>query len=69
MIEINCSTKDEADQVIGAFDMLLYSVPDEVNPVPYNNISVNINGDPYEEWKTFVDGLNLIESLQMKGMM
>lgn len=64
MIEINCSTKDEADQVIGAFDMLLSSVPDEVNPVPYNEISVNINGDPYEEWKTFVDVLNLIESLQ-----
>jgi hypothetical protein len=34
MITINCSTKDEADQVIGAFD-IAYSVPEFDISFPY----------------------------------
>lgn len=66
MIQINCTTKEEADQVIGAFDILLYSVPEEAIPVPYEEISINVNGEPYEEWGSFVGGLKAIDSL-MKG--
>lgn len=63
MIDINCSTKDEADQVIGAFDIAC-SVPDFDISVPYDQISISVNGEPYEEWGSFVNGLKLIESLQ-----
>ena len=63
MIQINCTTKEEADQVIGAFDILLYSVPEEAIPVPYEEISINVKGEPYEEWGSFVDGLKAIDSL------
>ena len=66
MIEINCKSKDEADQVIGVLDILI-SVPDFDIPIPYERISVNVNGEPYEEWGSFVNGLNLIKTLQERN--
>lgn len=65
MITINCSTKDEADQVIGAFD-IAYSVPEFDISFPYEQISISVNDVPYKEWGTFVNGLKFIESLQRK---
>lgn len=62
MITINCSTPEEADQVIGAFDIAC-SVPDEIYSVPYENISIDVNGEPYEEWGSFVNGLKLLDSI------
>lgn len=61
MIWINCSNKDEADKVVGAFDIAI-SVPD--NDFPYENILVTVNGEPYEEWGSLVNGLTQIEELQ-----
>ena len=63
MITINCSTKDEVDKVIGVFDTAL-SVPEFDMSIPYEQISINVNGVPYKEWGAFVNVLKLIESLQ-----
>ena len=63
MININCSTKEEADKVIGVFD-IFYSVLDNDISIPYEKISVTVNNEPYQEWDSFVDGLKLIENLQ-----
>lgn len=63
MININCSTKEEADKVIGVFD-IFYSVLDNDISIPYEEISVTVNNEPYQEWDSFVDGLKLIENLQ-----
>jgi hypothetical protein len=45
MIRVDCSTQEEADNVIEAFDMLLCSVPDEANPILYEQVSVSVNGE------------------------
>lgn len=57
MISVNCTNKEEADQVIEAFEILLYSVPEEVISDLYEDISINVNGEPYNEWASLVDGL------------
>ena len=66
MITINCSTKDEADQVIGAFDIAIANsvLYPETSIPPYEEISVSVNDVPYDKWSTFVNGLKFIESLQ-----
>ena len=63
MITINCTSTEEADQVIGAFDIVC-SVPDKDIPIPYEKIFISVNDEPYAEWGSFVNGLRLIESLQ-----
>lgn len=62
MIAINCSTNDEAEIVMEAIDLAL-SVSDFEKSVSIDDISINVNGEPYDEWGSFVNGMNMINAL------
>lgn len=62
MIMINCSTNDEAEIVMEAIDLAL-SVSDFEKYVSIDDISINVNGEPYDEWGSFVNGMNMINAL------
>ena len=62
MIAINCSTNDEAEIVMEAIDLAL-SVSDFEKSVSIDDISINVNGEPYNEWGSFVNGMNMIDAL------
>ena len=63
MIEINCSTTDEANAILEAFEIALYAVPDECYPLTFNDISINVNNEPYSEWGSFIDNINALKGL------
>jgi len=62
MITINCSTNDEAEIIIEAIDLVL-SVSDFEKSVSIDDISINVNDEPYDEWGSFVNGMNMINAL------
>ena len=62
MITINCSTNDEAEIVMEAIDLAL-SVSDFEKSVSIDDISINVNDEPYNEWGSFVNGMNMISAL------
>lgn len=62
MITINCSTKEEADKVIEAFDTAS-SVLDGKPNVPYSDIIMTVSGDYCDEWDKFVKGHEYLDSL------
>lgn len=49
MITINCSTNDEAEIVMEAIDLALL-VSDFEKSVSIDDISINVNDEPYDEW-------------------
>ena len=62
MITINCSTNDEAEIIMEALDLSL-SVSDFEKSVSIDDISINVNDEPYDEWGSFVNGMNMINAL------
>lgn len=62
MITINCSTNDEAEIIMEAIDLSL-SVSDFEKSVSIDDISINVNDEPYDEWGSFVNGMNMINAL------
>jgi hypothetical protein len=62
MITINCSTNDEAEIIMEAIDLAL-SVSDFEKSVSIDDISINVNDEPYDEWGSFVNGMNMINAL------
>lgn len=62
MITINCSTNDEAEIIMEAIDLAL-SVSDFEKSVSIDDISINVNDEPYDKWGSFVNGMNMINAL------